>query len=56
MKSNKVNQVKFRLDNKTNIALKTIIKSKKVKLQFVMEELVSQYIVKNVDSLVNEEK
>lgn len=51
----KNNQVKFRIDDHTKMALKRVIESKKVTIQSIMETLLIEYIIKNIDSVINEE-
>lgn len=42
MKLRKNNQVKFRIDEYTKIALKKIMKNKNITLQFIMESLLKE--------------
>lgn len=51
----KNNQVKFRIDAHTKMALKRVIENKKVTIQSIMETLLIEYIIKNIDSVINEE-
>ena len=51
----KNNQVKFRIDDHTKMALKRVIENKKVTIQSIMETLLMEYIIKNIDSVINEE-
>ncbi len=51
----KNNQVKFRIDAHTKMALKRVIENKKVTIQSIMETLLIEYILKNIDSVINEE-
>ena len=51
----KNNQVKFRIDDHTKMALKRVLKNKKVTIQFIMETLLIEYILKNINSVINEE-
>lgn len=51
----KNNQVKFRIDDHTKMALKRVIENKKVTIQSIMETLLIEYIIKNIDSVINEE-
>lgn len=45
----KNNQVKFRIDDHTKMALKRVLENKKITIQSIME-----YIIKNIDSVINE--
>ena len=51
----KNNQVKFRIDYHTKMALKRVIENKKITIQSIMETLLIEYIIKNIDSVINEE-
>lgn len=51
----KNNQVKFRIDDHTKMALKRVLKNKKVTIQSIMETLLIEYILKNINSVINEE-
>lgn len=51
----KNNQVKFRIDDHTKMALERLLKNKKVTLQSIMETLLIEYIVKNINSVISEE-
>lgn len=51
----KNNQVKFRIDNDTKMALKRVIENKKVTMQSIMKTLLIEYIIKNIDSVINQE-
>lgn len=51
----KNNQVKFRIDDHTKMALKRVLKNRKVTIQSIMETLLIEYILKNIDSVINEE-
>lgn len=51
----KSNQVKFRIDDHTKMALERLLKNKKVTLQSIMETLLIEYIVKNINSVISEE-
>lgn len=51
----KNNQVKFRIDDHTKMALERLLKNKKITLQSVMETLLIEYIVKNINSVISEE-
>lgn len=46
MSLSKNNQVKFRINDHTKMALERILKNKKITLQFIMETLLIEYIVK----------
>ena len=50
----KNNQVKFRIDGHTKIALKRVLENKKITIQSIMETLLMEYIIKNIDSVINE--
>ena len=47
----KNNQIKFRIDDHTKIALDRLLKNKKITLQSIMENLLIEYIVKK-DSIM----
>lgn len=51
----KNNQVKFRIDDHTKMALKRVIENKKITIQSIKETLLIEYIIKNIDSVINEE-
>ena len=48
----KNNQVKFRIDDHTKMALKRVLENKKITLQFIMETILIEYIMKNLDSVI----
>lgn len=48
------NQVKFRIDAHTKMALKRVIENKKVTIQSIMETLLIEYIIKNINLVINE--
>ena len=50
----KNNQVKFIIDDHTNTALKRVLENKKITIQSIMETLLIEYIIKNIDSVINE--
>ena len=50
----KNNQVKFRIDDYTKMALKRVLENKKITIQSIMETLLIEYIIKNIDSVINE--
>lgn len=50
----KNNQVKFRIDDHTEMALKRMSENKKITIQSIMETLLMEYIIKNIDSVINE--
>ena len=50
----KNNQVKFRIDDRTKMALKRVLENKKITIQSIMETLLMEYIIKNIDSVINE--
>jgi hypothetical protein len=50
----KNNQVKFRIDDHTKMALKRVLENKKITIQSIMETLLMEYIIKNIDSVINE--
>ena len=50
----KNNQVKFRIDDHTKMALKKMLENKKITIQSLMETLLMEYIIKNIDSGINE--
>ena len=51
----KNNQVKFRIDDHTKMAFKRVLENKKVTIESIMETLLIEYIIKNIDSVINEE-
>ena len=51
----KNNQVKFRIDEHTKVALERLLKNKKITLQSIMETLLIEYLVKNIDSVIGKE-
>lgn len=53
MRLRKNNQVKFRIDDHTKIVLKRVIETKEITLQSIMESLLKEYIVKNIDLVMN---
>ena len=55
MGSNKNNQIKFRIDDHTKMALERLLKNKKITLQSILETLLIEYIVKNIDSVIGKE-
>ena len=55
MRLNKNNQIKFRIDDHTKMALDRLLKNKKITLQYIMENLLIEYIIKNINSVINEE-
>ncbi|MGN1000952.1 MAG: hypothetical protein ACI4OG_03345 [Bacilli bacterium] len=55
MSLSKNNQVKFRIDDHTKMALKRLLKNKKITLQSVMETLLIEYIVKNINSVISDD-
>ena len=50
----KSNQVKFIIDDHTKMALKRVLENKKITIQSIMETLLMEYIIKNIDSVINE--
>ena len=50
----KNNQVKFRIDDHTKMAPKRVLENKNIPIQSIMETLLMQYILKNIDSVINE--
>lgn len=50
----KNNQVKFRIDDHTKITLKRVLENKKITIQSIIETLLMEYIIKNIDSVINE--
>ena len=48
----KNNQVKFRIDDHTKMALKRVMENKKITLQSIMETILIEYIMKNLDSVI----
>lgn len=51
----KNNQVKFRIDDHTKMALERLLKNKRITLQSIMENLLIEYLVKNIDSVIGKE-
>ena len=51
----KNNQVKFRIDDHTKMALERLLKNKKITLQSIMENLLIEYLVKNINSVIGKE-
>ena len=51
----KNNQIKFRIDDHTKMAFKRVLENKRVAIQSIMETLLIEYIIKNIDSVINEE-
>lgn len=51
----KNNQIKFRIDDHTKMALDRLLKNKKITLQSIMEKLLIEYLVKNIDSVIGKE-
>lgn len=56
MKSNKTIQKKFRIDRNTEKALKKILSNNKITFQFIMEFLLREYICKNIEAVINNDK
>ena len=50
----KNNQIKFRIDDHTKIALKRLLKNKRITLQSIMENLLIESLVKNINSVIGE--
>ena len=50
----KNNQVKFRIDDHTKTALERLLKNKRITLQSIMENLLIEYLVKNINSVIGE--
>ena len=50
----KNNQVKFRIDDQAKMALKRVLENKKITTQSIMETLLIEYIIKNIDLVINE--
>ena len=55
MSLSKNNQVKFRIDDHTKMALKRLLKNKKITLQSIMENLLIEYLIKNINSVIGKE-
>ena len=51
----KNNQVKFRIDDHTKMALERLLKNKKITLQSIMENLLIEYLIKNINSVIGKE-
>ena len=56
MKSNKIIQKKFRIDSNTDKIFKKILSVKKESMQSVMESLIKDYIYKNFETIMTEDK
>ncbi len=54
MSLSKNNQIKFRIDDHTKMALERLLKSKRITLQSIMENLLIEYLVKNINSVIGE--
>jgi len=50
----KNNQIKFKNDNNTKMALERLLKNKRITLQSIMENLLIEYLVKNINSVIGE--
>ena len=50
----KNNQIKFRIDDHTKMALERLLKNKRITLQSIMEKLLIEYLVKNINSVIGE--
>lgn len=50
----KNNQIKFRIDDHTKIALERLLKNKRITLQSIMENLLIESLVKNINSVIGE--
>ena len=55
MSLNKNNQIKFRIDDHTKMALEKLLKNKRITLQSIMENLLIEYLVKNIDLVIGKE-
>ena len=55
MSLSKNNQVKFRIDDHTKMALERLLKNKKITLQSIMENLLIEYLIKNINSVIGKE-
>ena len=51
----KNNQVKFRIDDHTKMALERLLQNKKITSQSILETLLIEYLVKNIDSVIGKE-
>ena len=51
---NKNNQIKFRIDDHTKMALERLLKNKKITLQSILETLLIENIIKNINTVINE--
>lgn len=56
MKLNKNIQKKFRIDANTEKALRKILSNNNVKFQFVMENLIRDYIYNNLNVVIKNDK
>lgn len=55
MSLSKNNQIKFRIDDNTKMALERLLKNKKITLQSIMENLLIEYLIKNINSVIGKE-
>lgn len=55
MSLSKNNQIKFRIDDHTKMALERLLKNKKITLQSIMENLLIEYLIKNINSVIGKE-
>lgn len=51
----KNNQIKFRIDDHTKMALERLLKNKRITLQSIMENLLIEYLIKNINSVTGKE-
>lgn len=56
MKLNKPLQKKFRIDYNTDLAFRKILLAKNISMQSVMESMLKDYIYKNLDAVITEDK
>lgn len=56
MRSNKTVQKKFRIDTNTDKAFQRILAAKKVSMQSVMESMLKEYICKNLEIVIENNK
>ena len=56
MKSNRTIQKKFRIDKNTEIALQKILSNNKITFQYFMESLLREYIYKNINTVIDNDK
>ncbi len=56
MRANKTIQKKFRIDSNTEKAIQKVLSNNKVTFQFAMESLLKEYIYKNLEVVIRNDK